>query len=337
MRPQHSSIGGEEEVENLIEERVEVELGLAGGTGHQIFKTGPSERFPFKQHFLEALPQLRVGILHQALGEVGIGSSEDLELGIDAQGDSLEGDQGADDQRVIRRHPEREFVHHARHVVGDALEVHAIHPHLQCLAEDGFEGWNDRFEIDVFRQESKGDEVLGEFGEIAVDQVHHRLNQACPGLPAHLTHHAEIEVAEPAVLQGEQIARMRVGVKEPVLQQLLEAAAHPHFHHVVGINAELLDGLEVGELHPVDPLHGQHPSAGGIPVDGGDGDPGVVAVEVAEFLSVARFIEVVHLLEHAAAQFIDQGHEIAADQADVAVQPGGDVAHDVQVQRDLFP
>ena len=62
-----------------------------------------------------------------------------------------------------------------------------------------------------------------------------------------------------------------------------------------------------------------------------------MTVEIAEFFRIAGLIEVVHLLENPSSQLIDQGDQIAADQADVAIEPGGDVAHDVEIERDLFP
>ena len=129
---------------------------------------------------------------------------------------------------------------------------------------------------------------------------------------------------------------MRVGVKETVLQQLLQAAVHPHLHHVVGVHTDPPHGLEVGEFHPIDPFHREHAPAGGFMEDARYGDAGIVAVQFGEFFRVGRFIEVVHLLEHPLTEFIDQRHQITADQTHVAVEPGGDIAHDVEIERDLL-
>ena len=129
---------------------------------------------------------------------------------------------------------------------------------------------------------------------------------------------------------------MGIGVEEAVFQQLLQAAVHANLHHVVRIDAEFANGLQIGEFHPINPFHGQHPSTRRLAMNGRDGNSGVVAMQLSEAFGVGGFIEVIHLLEHPFAQFIDQGDEIASDQADIAVQPGGDVAHDVQIQGDLF-
>ena len=299
--PEQTGFWGEQEIKKLIQQGFEVQLCLAGCTGHQIFQTCPAECVTVEQHFLEALPQLRIGILHQSPGEIGVRRAKDLELWVDAQGDAFKRDQGADDQCVIGRDAEGEFVHHTGHVVGHGLEVHAIDPSFQGLTEHGFECRNNRLEIDVFRQETKGDEVFGELAEIAVHQVHHRLNQSGAGLTADFTHHPEIQIAEPAIRQGQQVARMRVGMEEAVLQQLLQAAVHTDIHHVVGVDAQLTDRIEIGELHPIDPLHRQHTTAGGLVEDCRYGDARVVAMQLSEFFSVGRLIQVVHLFEHPTA------------------------------------
>ena len=166
--------------------------------------------------------------------------------------------------------------------------------------------------------------------------MHHRLDQARARFATYLAHHAEVEVGQATVREGQQVARVGVGVKKAVLQQLLQAAVNTDIHHFVGVNADATHGLEVGEFYPLDPLHGEHPAAGGLVIDAGDGDAGVVGVQGCETFGVGRLIAVVHLLEHPLAQLIDQGHQVAADQAHVLVQPGGDVAHDVEIERDLF-
>ena len=162
----------------MIEQGLQIQLGLACSAGHQIFQTGPTERVPVEQHLLKALTQLGIGILHQPPGEVGVGSTEDLEVRIHTQGDALQGDQRPNDQGVVRRHPEGEFVHHTGHVVGDRFEIHAVDAGFQGLAEDLLKGGNNRFQVHVFRQESQGDEVFGELPEVPVHQMNHRLNQA---------------------------------------------------------------------------------------------------------------------------------------------------------------
>ena len=164
----------------MIQQGLKVELRLAGCTGHQVFQACPAEGIAVEQHLLQALAQLGIRILHQPSSEVGIGRSKNLELRIHAQGNAFKGHQGANDQGVIRRHTEGKFVHHPGHVIGDGLEVHPIHTRLEGLAEDFFEGRNDRFEVHVLRQKTEGDEILGELSKVAIDQMHHGLNQSSP-------------------------------------------------------------------------------------------------------------------------------------------------------------
>ncbi len=125
-------------------------------------------------------------------------------------------------------------------------------------------------------------------------------------------------------------------MEEAMLQQLLKAAVHAHLHHVVRVHTELPNRFKVGELDTVDPLHRQHAAAGGVAIDRGNSDSRVVLMQLSEGLSVRGLVEVVHLLKHPSPQLVDQCDEVTADQSDVAVQPGGDVAHDVQIQGDLF-
>ena len=167
--------------------------------------------------------------------------------------------------------------------------------------------------------------------------MHHGLDQPRARLPRHLAHHAEIEIGQAAVAQGQQVAGVGIGMEETVLQQLLQAAVHPHLHHVVRVDAEGAHGIEVGELDPIDPLHRQHPAAGGLAMDGGNGDARVVAVQPGEGFGVAGLVDVIHLLEHPLAELIDEPHQIALDHAHVAVEPAGDVADDVEIQGDLLP
>ena len=125
-------------------------------------------------------------------------------------------------------------------------------------------------------------------------------------------------------------------MEKPMFQQLLEAAVHPDLDHVIGVDPQLPDGIEIGQLDPVNPFHRQNASAGDLAVDAGNGNAWVMAVQVPELFGVSGLVEVIHLLEDPPPEFVDQGDQIAADQPDVAVQPGRDVADDVEVKGDLF-
>ena len=183
----------------MIQQSLKVQLVAAGGAADQVVEPLPTEDLAVEQHLLEAVAQLRIGVLHQPAGEVGIGRTQDLEVGVDAQGDALQRHQGANDQGVIGRDTEGEAIHHPAEVVGDGLEVHPAHTHLQGLAKDLFKGRNDGLEIHVFRQEAQADEVVAELSEVAVHQVNNRLDQPGAALTADLAHHPEVQIGQAAI------------------------------------------------------------------------------------------------------------------------------------------
>ena len=186
----------------MVQQAIEIQFAALGGTGDQVVEPLPAENIAVKQHFLEAFPEGRIGVFHQSPGEIGVGGTQDFEIGIHAEGNALQGDQGANDQGVVGRHLEGEAIHHAGEVVGDGLEIHPAHAHLDGLAKNTFKGRHDRFEIHVFRQETQADEIFGELAKIAIHQVHHGLDQARARFPAHLTHHPEVQVSQAAIGQG---------------------------------------------------------------------------------------------------------------------------------------
>ena len=86
------------------------------------------------------------------------------------------------------------------------------------MTEHLFKSWHYRLEIYVFGQEAQADEILTQLAETAIYQVHNRLNQAGARFAAHLAHHAEVEVGEPAICHSQQVAGVGVGVEKAVLQ-----------------------------------------------------------------------------------------------------------------------
>ena len=166
-------------------------------------------------------------------------------------------------------------------------------------------GRHDRFEVHLFRQESKGDEVFGEGIKVAIDQVHHRLDQAGSRFAGDFAHHPEIQVGQAPISQGQQVARVGIGVEKAVFEQLLQAAVHADIDEFIRVNPHGLDRFEPGELHPLDPLHGQHPTTGELAVDFWNSDARIVGVELSEALGIGGFVEVVHFFKHPPAQFVD--------------------------------
>ena len=131
-----------------------------GGASDQVVEPLPAEDVAVEEHLLEALAQGGIGVFHQPPGEVGVGGAKDLELGINAEGDALQGHQGADDQGVVRRHLEGEAIHHAGKVICDRFEIHAADSLLDRLTEHLFKSRHYRLEIYVFGQEAQADEIL---------------------------------------------------------------------------------------------------------------------------------------------------------------------------------
>ena len=68
--------------------------------------------------------------------------------------------------------------------------------------------------------------------------MNYGLDQAGARFAADAAHHAEIQVGKPAVGQGQQVARMGIGVEEAMFQQLLQAAANAHSHQLIRIYAQ---------------------------------------------------------------------------------------------------
>ena len=75
-------------------------------------------------------------------------------------------------------------------------------------------------------------------------------------------HHAEVEVRELALRVDEEVAHVRVRMKEAVAQHLAQRALHERVDDVRGlVDVARLVGrvaCEGGETRAVDPLHGEH-------------------------------------------------------------------------------
>ena len=101
-------------------------------------------------------------------------------------------------------------------------------------------------------------------------------------------HHAEVEQGQPAVVGEQQVARVRVGVQEAVVQHQPQVAAEQLLHHRPGVHVEQAERPDVGDLAALDALHGEHPRGGVVEDRLGHHEQVVVLGQVAELQQVAR-------------------------------------------------
>ena len=162
--------------------------------------------------------------------------------------------------------------------------------------------------------------------------MHHRLNQAIALVGLHLAHHAKVEIGQPAIGHGQQVAGVGVGVEEAMLQQLPEGALHPHIDQVGGVDAQALELVDIGQLGALNPLHGQYPAGRVVGINFGHVDVGDVAVEVGKPLGILALVGVVHLLKDALAKFVHDGDQVAANLADAIGGKTGQTPNDVEIE-----
>ena len=142
-----------------------------------------------------------------------------------------------------------------------------------------------------------------ELVEAVDDPVHvlphrreHGAHHAGPGLTAHLEHHPEVEQHEPAAGVHQQVAGMRIGVKEAVLQHHLDVdlGDEPEQigqHHPAAGDA-ILQPIDAGAL---DVLQDDHSPPGQLGDDLGN-DHARIRGEVApQGLRIARLLPEIEL------------------------------------------
>ncbi len=142
------------------------------------------------------------------------------------------GDQRPDHQGKIGGHPEGVLVHQIRELVGSRLEVKPpdflaegiCQHHLQCR--------DQRRPIDIRLQKAQVDKIIHQAGIIPIHQVNQSIHQILFHGLGELIHHAKVDVGHSPIPQGKQIARVRIGMKETMLQQLFEGGDHSNPNQV---------------------------------------------------------------------------------------------------------
>mmetsp|Transcript_5496 Transcript_5496/g.18589 ORF Transcript_5496/g.18589 Transcript_5496/m.18589 type:complete len:270 (+) Transcript_5496:228-1037(+) len=153
--------------------------------------------------------------------------------------------------------------------------------------------------------------------------MHHRVDQDLLVGVGQLRHVAKVHVGDAAVLEGENVARVRVPVEKAELQQLPQAGAHPHRDEVVHVDARLDDALGVRATDPVDPLHDQQAGPAVLAVHLGDLHRLVSLEVLVERADVARLLQVVQLLQELLPKLV---HDELGVAAELPQRPGVDEA-----------
>ena len=121
--------------------------------------------------------------------------------------------------------------------------------------------------------------------------------------------HAEVEQADAAVLEHEDVGRVRVAVEVPVLEDHLQ----PDRHDALGRDAALRErhaSPHVAQLRPLDQVEREHAAGRVRPVHAGDHDVLVLAKAPREDGGAARLAAVVELGAQAAPELVDDGHGV---------------------------
>ncbi len=177
---------------------------------------------------------------------------------------------------------------------------------------------------------------LGERDEVSVDQVDHRLYDRESLLRAKEGHHAKVDVSELARPGDQEVARVRVGVVEAVLEHLAERALYKRVHQRRRLEPHPAERIPVRQPHTVDPTHREHAARAEFADDLGRGHVGYARVEAAEAAAVGRLDGIVDLRVDQRAKVVDYRDEVdvATERTDHPREHGAVAAQDVQVECD---
>ena len=124
--------------------------------------------------------------------------------------------------------------------------------------------------VDLSLHHRKLEQRLGQFVDVMAGQGSQDRRQVMPKPVVHLPHHAEVDQTDAAVRLDEQVARVRIGVEEPVF----EDHAHGHPGRLGGqgrpVDPSSVERGQVVDLGPGDPFQRQDASRRGRPEHPGD-------------------------------------------------------------------
>jgi hypothetical protein len=178
----------------------------------------------------------------------------------------------------------------------------------------------DQLEVRTGQQHVQDLEALDQACAVLRSDGDGGLTQAGAQILGHTANHAEVDERQlPLAVAGpvgpfershEQVARMRVGVEETVLQDLLHVGAQQRLRDLRPVDPGCGDRLVVAQLDGRDVFEGQHPACREVPdhtryVHARTGD------EVrAEGLGVAALGEVVDLGPRGRGELVDEGFDV---------------------------
>ena len=130
--------------------------------------------------------------------------------------------------------------------------------------------------------------------DVPLDEAHQQAHERASLLRPQHAHDPEVEEGQLSLRGDEQVARVGVAVKEPVVEDLLHVRLKPDLGHLPARHPEPPDRVPVVRANAVDPLHHEQMRPREVPVDARDADaldiPHVLAQPV-RVLPVADEVE----------------------------------------------
>ena len=167
---------------------------------------------------------------------------------------------------------------------------------LQVAAEGGA--------VDFLARHAHGEIGFGHPRGVARDHAHQELREIVLFRRGELAHDAEVVEAQTAVRHHEHVARMRIAVEEPVLEDLHEEKAQ-EFARQDGAAGGGIDQTGRSALAGA-ALHGEHARRGQVPEDLRHDHRRLLREVRAEAVGVASFAAEVEFRQQRRREFVDQ-------------------------------
>ena len=194
----------------------------------------------------EALSQGGRGVplLHEGF-DIGTGEGDELELGVQAVGDGLDGGQGLDQEDEVGRAVDVIGAELAEEVLEQAAQVQAVQRRVVEVRDDGLNisaeaAVFELFGLDISKCADDGDDLL----DISADDTGDQVGELLSGAWVELAGHAAVDEGDRSAGQGEEIARVWICVEVADFQALAEDGAGAVFNHLaalVGANLAILE------------------------------------------------------------------------------------------------
>ncbi len=150
--------------------------------------------------------------------------------------------------------------------------------------------------------------------------------------------HAEIEHGDIVFRQDEQVAGVRITMKKTELQDLLEENVGSPLGDDGEVIPLLLEPVKIVDLDPLEITHGDHGSAGVVPVNLRDAEGAVVLEVLPEAVNGVALAAEVELAVDNAAEFADDGDRVGDHVGlDMVFDQVGQPGQDVQVGLEGLP